>query len=135
MHFEDIYNILSKCGIIPKPDENNTSQYSLDNSSNPSSRPNYSGLIIPREQLLKQDLYDELTPTIDELRKKYSSSYLTSLQKTASTKQKWPLLNLVRQLLLIIGYKMTPIRKSNGYDKETKKKKYIRLYRIEKMIV
>ena len=135
MHFEDIYNILSKCEIIPKFDENNTSQNSLDNSSNPSSRPNYSGLLIPREQLLKQDLYDELSPTIDELRKKYSSSYLTSLQKTASTKQKWPLLNLVRQLLMIIGYKMTPIRKSNGYDKETKKKKYIRLYRIEKMIV
>ena len=135
MHFEDIYNILAKCGIIPKFDENNTSQNSLENSLNQNPRPNYSGLLIPREQLLKQDLYDELSSTIDELRKKYSSSYLTSLQKTASTKQKWPLLNLVRQLLMVIGYKMTPIRKSNGYDKETKKKKYIRLYRIEKMIV
>ena len=46
---------------------------------------------------------------------------MTSLQTNAPGKQKWPLLNLVRQILKAIDYKMTPQRKSNGYTKRWKK--------------
>ena len=63
--------------------------------------------------------------------RKYSSS-LTSLQKSAELEQKWPLLNLVRQVLKSCNYLMKPIRQSAGYDKEGKKK-YRRLFRIDKM--
>jgi hypothetical protein len=54
--------------------------------------------------------------------KKYlSSTHLTSLQKSANLNQKWPLLNLVRQILKCYKFKMKPIRKSNGYSPDGKK--------------
>ena len=40
-----------------------------------------------------------------KMKKMYSSGALTALQKSAEAKQKWPLLNLVRQIL-----------KSNNYN-------------------
>ena len=68
---------------------------------------------IPREQLLSDLKYEEIKILIPELKKKFSSSFMTSLQKNAKTEQKWPLLNLVRQILSIYNYQMEPIRKSD----------------------
>ena len=62
----------------------------------------------------------------------FTSSALTSLQSTAEEHQKWPLLNLVRQILKIHSYMMKPIRKSDGYTKEGKKK-YKRFFLITKV--
>tara|TARA_B100000795_G_scaffold231385_1_gene189189 strand:- start:589 stop:951 length:363 start_codon:yes stop_codon:yes gene_type:complete len=90
------------------------------------------GQIIQREVLLSKDTYTMVKPHIVELKKRFSSSSLTSLQHTAETGQKWPLLNLVRQILKICNYQMKPIRKSNGYTKEGKKK-YRRYFLIGKM--
>ena len=69
---------------------------------------------------------------IVKLKELYSSGSLTSLQKNAQTSQKWPLLNLVRQILKSNEYKMDPRRKSNGYTPEGKKK-YIRSFIIKKI--
>jgi len=80
------------------------------------------GLCIPREQLLNDFVYELIKPQIPELKTVLSSTLLTSLQKEAKIKQKWPLLNLVRQLLNVYGFQMRPIRKSNGYTKEGVKK-------------
>mgnify|MGYP001600245786 CR=1 FL=1 len=80
------------------------------------------GLLILRDALLSSMIYEKVKPDITELRKKYSSSSLTSLQKTAEMDQKWPLLNLVRQVLKIHNYHMKPVRMSDGYTKEGKKK-------------
>jgi hypothetical protein len=71
--------------------------------------------IIPRESLLSDTKYEEIKILIPELKKKYSSSFMTSLQKNADKSQKWPLLNLIRQILSVYGYKMKPIRKADGY--------------------
>jgi len=89
------------------------------------------GLIIEREQLLSDEKYDKIKNIIPELKKKYSSSFLTCLQKNADKNQKWPLLNLVRQLLNIYNFKMTPIRKADGYTLEGIKK-YKRYFQISK---
>lgn len=89
------------------------------------------GLIISREILLSDDKYDELKYFIPELKKNYSSSFMTSLQKNAEKEQKWPLLNLIRQILHVYGYKMEPIRKSDGYTLEGVKK-YKRYFLIHK---
>tara|TARA_Y100000591_G_C21846033_1_gene708771 strand:+ start:151 stop:537 length:387 start_codon:yes stop_codon:yes gene_type:complete len=89
------------------------------------------GMIIPREILLNKDKYLELEDEINKIKKKFSSSRLTALQKTAKTNQKWPLLNLVRQLLKASNIRMIPKRKSNGYD-ETGKKKFRRFFILEK---
>jgi hypothetical protein len=87
--------------------------------------------LIPREILLSDSKYDSVKKCIPELKKNYSSSFMTSLQKNADKSQKWPLLNLTRQLLSIHDYKMEPIRKADGYTLEGIKK-YKRFFRVFK---
>jgi hypothetical protein len=89
------------------------------------------GLSISRETLLSDNKYDEIKYLIPELKKNYSSSFMTSLQKNADKSQKWPLLNLIRQILHVYGYKMEPIRKADGYTLEGVKK-YRRFFLIHK---
>lgn len=88
------------------------------------------GLITPRETLLSDIKYDEIKKLIPSLKKHYSSSLMTSLQKNADKTQKWPLLNLVRQILHVYGYKMEPIRKADGYTLAgvKKYKRYFQIY-------
>ena len=92
------------------------------------------GIIIERDILLNDQKYDSVKTKIPDLKKYLSSSCLTSLQRDANKKQKWPLLNLVRQILKIYFFKMEPIRKSNGYTKEGKKlyKRFFLIKKIEK---
>lgn len=78
-------------------------------------------IIVPREIFLNTDTYYIVKEKIPLLKKHFSSSFLTSLQKNANIKQRWPLLNLVRQILKKNNYIMTPLRKSDGYDDEGKK--------------
>jgi hypothetical protein len=87
------------------------------------------GLLIERDQLLSDTKYEEVKKLIPILKQTYSSSFLTGLQKDADKTQKWPLLNLIRQIFSIHGYKMEPIRKSNGYTLDGVKK-YKRFFLI-----
>lgn len=89
------------------------------------------GQFIPRENFLSDSKYEELKNLIPDLKKKYSSSMMTSLQKNANIYQRWPLLNLIRQILNSVGYKMEPIRKSDGYTLDGIKK-YKRYFQIIK---
>jgi hypothetical protein len=91
------------------------------------------GIFFTREQLLSDVKYEEVKKYIPELKKKFSSSFMTSLQKKAETNQKWPLLNLVRQILLVYNYLLTPIRKCDGYTKDGVKK-YKRFFKIVRKI-
>jgi len=92
------------------------------------------GLIIPREILLSDLKYDEIKIMIPKLKHNFSSSLMTSLQKNADKSQKWPLLNLVRQILNIYHYTMEPIRKADGYTLEGVKK-YKRYFQITKKYI
>lgn len=89
------------------------------------------GVSIPREVLLSDNKYDEVKKLIPDLKQNYSSSLMTSLHKNADKTQRWPLLNLVRQILNTYRYKMEPIRKSDGYTLEGVKK-YKRYFEIKK---
>jgi|TARA_B100000945_G_C19883582_1_gene368345 hypothetical protein len=90
------------------------------------------GMKIPREILLSQKTYENVKPHITEMKKMgFSSSSLTALQKNADSNQKWPLLNLVRQILKASNYNMVPHREANGRTKEGKKK-YKRFFIIKK---
>ena len=80
------------------------------------------GMIIPREILLDTSKYEEIQDKVGELKKYLSSSSLTALQNTAGLVQKWPVLNLARQLLKTYHLAMDPVRKSDGYDQDGKKK-------------
>ena len=110
---ELIFNFLHKCNFVFDKIEQ------LD------------GMLIPREMLLSEKKYLDISVNIVELKKLFSSSMLTALQTNAPKKQKWPLLNLVRQILKSNDYKMEPIRKSAGYTKGGKKK-YKRFFLIKK---
>ena len=101
---KQVINFLKKCKI----------QFDVENQLD--------GQLIPRDILLSKEVYNEVKEEIVELKKKFSSSSLTSLQKTAESGQKWPLLNLVRQVLKTCNYQMKPIRRSDGYKKDGKKK-------------
>jgi hypothetical protein len=87
------------------------------------------GLFIPREQLISCAKYEQVKNFIPELKTIFSSSYMTSLQETAGKEQKWPLLNLVRQILNVYKFDMNPVRKSDGYTKEGVKK-YKRFFHV-----
>jgi hypothetical protein len=92
------------------------------------------GLVIPRNLCLNDEKYLQIRLELPNLKKHFSSSYLTALQSTATSKQKFPLLNLIRQLLRSCNYKLTPKRISDGYTLSGEKK-YIRMFIIEKMKV
>lgn len=109
--YSDIINLLKKINI-------DVSSQKLD------------GLLLDRELFLSDHIYNTLIDDIKNLRSKYSSSSLTSLQKTAKEEQRWPLLNLIRQILRIEGYTMNPIRKADGYGLDGKKK-YKRFFLIK----
>jgi hypothetical protein len=91
------------------------------------------GQLIPREQLLSDSKYNEVKKLIPELKKVYSSSFMTGLQRNAEKNQKWPLLNLIRQILNSYKFDMEPIRKSDGYTLEGVKK-YKRFFQIKKIV-
>lgn len=93
---------------------------------------NLNGLYISREIFLNDSKYNDVKEKIPTLKKYFSSSLMTSLQKNAVKKQKWPLLNLTRQILKSMYFKMTPIRLSNGYTPQGKKL-YRRMFLIEKI--
>lgn len=113
-HDKMIKEFLNRCGLIF------TEWEQLD------------GMALPRDTLLSGVVYEKVKKDIAKLKELYSSGSLTSLQKNAETTQKWPLLNLVRQILKSNEYKMDPRRKSNGYTPEGKKK-YIRSFVIKKI--
>ena len=90
--------------------------------------------LIPRETFLSDIKYNEIKKYIPDLKSVLSSSSLTSLHKEAEKQQKYPPLNLVRQILNAYSYDMKPIRKCDGYTK-TGTKKFRRFFLITKRIV
>ena len=89
------------------------------------------GLIIPREQLLNVTLYNKVKDDIPKLKSILHSSVYTAVQKNAAENQRWPLLNLVRQLLRRYQYDLKPKRVCDGYTKDGQKK-YKRFFEIQK---
>ena len=93
------------------------------------------GMKIPREILLSEKVYENIKTDIEAIKGLgFSSSTLTCLQKNADNNQRWPLLNLVRQILKANNYNMVPWREANGRTKEGKKK-YKRFFKIKKFKV
>ena len=79
------------------------------------------GLLIEREMLVSKEKYEALKPHIVELKKTFSSKCMTSLHSCAEHNQRWPCLNLVRQVLKRMGYDIQPERRCAGRDQDGKK--------------
>jgi|TARA_Y100000389_G_scaffold23498_1_gene20138 hypothetical protein len=113
----NVIKFLNKCGInINAFEELNT--YTMD-----------------RDLLRDNQKYENLREDIETLKKTFSSGSITALQKCALKKQKWPLFNLVRQILKIFHYKIVNKRMANGYTKDGKKvfKNVISFNKIEQL--
>ena len=92
------------------------------------------GKVIERDVLLMENVSKHLLSFQDKIKESgYKTGTLTSLHKNNNSKQKWPEVNILRQLLKCNGIKLRPFTKSNGYDKKTGKKNVIRYYRFEKL--
>lgn len=91
------------------------------------------GIFFSRELLLCDYKYNKVKELIPELKKNFSSSFMTSMQQNAGENQKWPLINLVRQILSVYNYNLYPVRKCDGYTSEGVKK-YKRFFKIVKKI-
>ena len=89
------------------------------------------GQFIPRELFINNIKYTQLKEKLLDLKSVFSSSSLTCLHRNAFSKQKFPLLNLIRQILSVYYYDMVPIRKSDGYTPDGVKK-YKRFFNIIK---
>ena len=95
------------------------------------------GIIIPRDMLLSSEKYEQLKPSIVRLKKIFSSKCMTSMHASAECNQKWPCLNLVRQVLKRMGYDIQPERRCAGRDQDGKKlfERFFKVNKIEKFTV
>ena len=89
------------------------------------------GFIVERNILLNNELYKKIYEEIPKIKNILSSSKYNSVHTVAEEKQKWPLINLLRQLLKQYDFILTPKRVCDGYDKDGRKK-FKRLFIINK---
>ena len=67
---------------------------------------------------------------INDLKDEFSSNFLTCLHSNSNNKQKFPGINMFRQILKENNFDMKPNVYSNGYCKITGKKNVIRSFII-----
>ena len=94
---------------------------------------NLNNLIIERDHFINNCFYPVLKTYIPLLKDYLKSSSLTGLHSNSEKKQRYPSINIVRQVLKCRGYKLVPMIVSQGYDKSTGRKKTKRYYKIIKM--
>ena len=80
-----------------------------------------------------RNLIEELYRKAPNLKSFYNSSKLTCLHKNSLDKQKFPAVNMYRQLLKCNNLKMEPYVVSKGYNKYSGKKIVERFYRIKEL--
>jgi hypothetical protein len=91
------------------------------------------GLVIERDMLISKEKYEALKPHIADLKKIFSSKCMTSMHTCAEYNQRWPCLNLVRQVLKRMGYDIVPERRCAGRDEDGKKifERFFKLHKRE----
>ena len=107
-----IINILNTCGIL------------CENLKE------LNGVIVPRDTLLSDTIYDKLKKDIPKIKSSLNSSSYTSVHKDADKSQRWPLINLIRQILKKNNYEFVPKRMCDGYTKDGVKK-YKRFFEVK----
>tara|TARA_Y100001970_G_scaffold281092_1_gene391167 strand:- start:101 stop:481 length:381 start_codon:yes stop_codon:yes gene_type:complete len=78
------------------------------------------GYTFERNILLKQEVIDKYYDMIKNLKKQYTSDMLTCLHMNSINKQKFPGINMLRQILKSNGFKLKPKVVSMGYAGDIK---------------
>ena len=92
-------------------------------------------IILKQDTLKSKTLITDLNTKVPNLKSYYNSSKLTCLHKNSLDKQKFPAVNMLRQILKCNSFKMEPYVISKGYDKFSGKKIVERFYRIKDISV
>jgi len=103
---------------------------SLDLDFNVKNLDDLFSLTISQDKLKDKELINKLYEKIDDLKIFYNSNMLTCLHKNSLHKQKFPALNMLRQICKCNGLKMYPFVISRGYDKVSGRKIIDRYYKI-----
>lgn len=103
---------------------------SLDLDFNVKNLDDLFSLTISQDKLKDKELINKLYEKIDDLKIFYNSNMLTCLHKNSLHKQKFPALNMLRQICKCNGLKMYPFVISRGYDKVSGRKIMDRYYKI-----
>jgi hypothetical protein len=91
-------------------------------------------IVIQRERLLEKNNEKKILELVPELKEVYNSSYLTCLHDNSIFKQKFPAINLIRQVLKCNYLSLSPKIVSCGYEKLTGKKIVSRIFVIDKIL-
>ena len=94
-------------------------------------REDFIDISLSYESLREPKLIDTLYQQIPKLKTFYKSSKLTCLHKNSTSNQKFPGVNMVRQILKCNNLKLKPMLICRGYNKVTGKKIIERYYQIQ----
>ena len=78
-------------------------------------------IILNNHSLRNKDLIEKMYNLIPKLKQKYKSSKLTCLHINSIDKQKFPCINMIRQILKCNNLKLHPYIVCKGYNKSGKK--------------
>ena len=87
-------------------------------------------ITLSQDDLKSKELIDKLYIMIANLKNEYKSQKLTCLHRNSIDKQKFPALNMIRQICKCNSLKVSPFIICKGYDKSTGKKITERYYSI-----
>ena len=90
-------------------------------------------IMVQREVLLSEDVLEKLRNMVSRLKGKYKSDGLNCLHQNREIKQKFPGINLVRQIFKCNGYHLKPIFYSKGYCKHSGKKIMQRNFKVVRL--
>ena len=90
------------------------------------------GISLERDILLKEDVIKKYYNMIKRLKTKYTSDMLTCLHMNSVLKQKFPAINMLRQILKCNNFKLKPVVVTLGYCNNIKMVK--RYFKIEDML-
>ena len=90
-------------------------------------------LLIDRDVLLSVDIEEKLTQLVAKLKSKYKTDGLNCLHKNRNKKQKFPGINLIRQIFKCNGYHLKPFFYSAGYNKANGQKIVKRNFKVVRL--
>jgi len=90
-------------------------------------------LLIDRDVLLSVDIEEKLTKLVEKLKSKYKTDGLNCLHKNRNKKQKFPGINLIRQIFKCNGYHLKPFFYSAGYNKANGQKIVKRNFKVVRL--
>ena len=90
-------------------------------------------MTLNQKYLCSEKFKENIITMIPKLKHKYKSHKLTCLHNNSLDKQKFPTINMIRQILKCNNLKLEPYVVCNGYEKNTNHKICERFFLIKKL--